>query len=287
MRNIRNIILSLMVAMAGVIPATAIQASATDVGGVSESSSEPRSTNILSTNLVNTPTKWKTVQFRMGPSYEYWKKVAWCETHGDWKNKGYYSGGLGMAQSTWEGYGGLEFGKHPYDATQFEQIVVANRVAVYGYQTNQFRTLDDKLNNRPFFRPAVGFSGWGCVKHNTYLKYKKATKLSVKLPVGSEFYCPQFEPLFKKYSMPAKVFSYIAWRESRCQPAALNSTLNSDGSTDSGLLQINSCWHNVVNQQLGFHYDMLVIPEKNIMFASWLLHYTDGRLKNWNIRAKV
>ena len=282
MRNIRNILLSLIVTLAGVIPATPASASGTDVGGVSDSSSEPRSTI-----LPQVPTKWKTIYFKMGPSFQYWNKVAWCETHQDWKNTGYYSGGLGIAQSTWEGYGGLEFGKHPYNATQFEQIVVANRIAVFGYQTNEFKTLDDKLNNKPFYRPPAGFSGWGCIKHNTYLRVKKATQLHVKLPVGSQFYCPQFETLFKKYGLPWKVFSYIAWRESRCDPTAINHTLNADGTTDSGLLQINSSWHNVVREQLGFGYNDMLQAEPNIMFASWILHYTNGRLKNWNIKAKV
>lgn len=277
MRILRTIIISLLILSTLQVDNPVAQAS--DKVS-SESSSEPRSLN-----LFETPTKWKTVTFKMGPSFEYWKKVAWCETHGDWKNGGYYSGGLGIAQSTWEGYGGLEFAKHPYEATQFEQIVVANRIAVLGYQTKQYRTLDDKLNNKPFYRPAAGFSGWGCIKHNKYLKAKKATLLKMKLPVGKQFYCPQFEPLFKKYSLPEKVFSYIAWRESRCIPTAVNNTLNTDGSTDSGLLQINSSWHNVVKQQLGYGYTDMLKAEPNVMFASWLLHYTDGRLKNWSVHA--
>jgi hypothetical protein len=32
---------------------------------------------------------------------------------------------------------------------------------------------------------------------------------------------------------------YFMWRESRCDPAAHNTTLNRDGSADVGLLQIN------------------------------------------------
>ena len=85
-----------------------------------------------------------------------------------------------MAQSTWEGYGGLEFGKHPYNATQFEQIVVANRISVFGWQTkNGFKTLDDKLNNRPFFQSPVGFTGWGCIK-NYIGKPKKKDLVHVK-----------------------------------------------------------------------------------------------------------
>jgi hypothetical protein len=291
MRNIRNILLSLMVAIAGAIPATAIQASATDVGGVSESSSEPRSTT-----LSSTPTKWKTVTFKMGPSIKYWKKVAQCETGQNWQDGGNWGGGLGIARSTWEGYGGKQFASHPSKATVLEQIVVANRIAVFGFQTNEYRTLQDRLDGKPFFRPAVGFYGWGCIKNNTYLKAKKNTVLKVKLPVGDQFYCPQYEDTFKKYALPPKVFSYIAWRESRCNPGAVNAiwengqivwTLNKNGSYDSGLLQINSSWFKTLREQFGYNPEDLMNPAVNALFASWILHFSSGRLSNWNIKARA
>jgi hypothetical protein len=291
MRNIRNILLSLIVAIAGVMPATAIQASATDVGGVSESSSEPRSTT-----LPRTPTRWKTVKFKIGPSIKYWKKVAQCETGQNWQDGGNWGGGLGIARSTWEGYGGKQFASHPSKATVLQQIVVANRIAVFGWQTNEFRTLEDRLANKPFFRPAVGFNGWGCIKNNTYLKAKKNTVLRAKLPVGDQFYCPQYEEIFKKYALPVKVFSYIAWRESRCNPGAVNAiwengkivwTLNSNGSYDSGLLQINSSWFKTLREQFGYEPEDLMNPKVNALFASWILHFSSGRLSNWNIKAVV
>ncbi len=291
MRNIRNILLALIVSIAGVIPATTTSASATDVGGVSESSSEPRSTT-----LPSTPTRWKTVTFKMGPSIKYWKKVAQCETAGDWKDGGNWGGGLGIARSTWQGYGGHQFASHPAKATILQQIVVANRIAVLGYQTNEFLTLDDRLNNKPFFRPAVGFNGWGCIKNNAYLKPKNNTVLKARLPVGEQFYCPQYEKTFKKYALPAKVFSYIAWRESRCNPGAVNAiwengkivwTLNSNGSYDSGLLQINSSWFKTLREQFGYQPEDLMNPAVNALFASWILHFSSGRLLNWNIKAKV
>ena len=291
MRNIRNILLALIVSIAGVIPATTTSASATDVGGVSESSSEPRSTT-----LPSTPTRWKTVTFKMGPSIKYWKKVAQCETAGDWKDGGNWGGGLGIARSTWQGYGGHQFASHPAKATILQQIVVANRIAVLGYQTNEFLTLDDRLNNTPFFRPAVGFNGWGCIKNNAYLKPKNNTVLKARLPVGEQFYCPQYEETFKKYALPHKVFSYIAWRESRCNPGAVNAiwengkivwTLNSNGSYDSGLLQINSSWFKTLREQFGYGPEDLMNPAVNALFASWILHFSSGRLLNWNIKAKV
>lgn len=104
---------------------------------------------------------------------KFWDDVAQCETNRNWKDKGNFAGGLGIALSTWGGYGGYEFAKTPDRATKEEQIIVAHRISIFGYQTkDQYRTLDDKLNNRPFFRPPVGFFGWGCIKHNEYLHPK-------------------------------------------------------------------------------------------------------------------
>lgn len=292
MRNIRNILLSLIVAISAVISAVSTSASATDVGGVSESSSEPRSTT-----LSSTPTKWKTITFKMGPTIKYWQKVAQCETGGNWKDKGNWGGGLGIAKSTWIGYGGTDFAKHPSQATVLEQIVVANRIAVFGYQTkNSFMNVTDREQNKPFFRPAVGFTGWGCIKHNKYLRPTNDSVYTTKLPIGKQFYCPQYESIFKKYALPYKVFSYIAWRESRCNPGAVNAvwengnivwTLNSNGSYDSGLLQINSSWFKVLNKELGYNPEDLFNPKVNAIFASWILHYSSGRLSNWNVKAKA
>lgn len=96
----------------------------------------------------------------------YWHKMAQCETGSDWKNGGQWSGGLGIYTQTWIGYGGLEFAKKPELATIEEQIIVANRISTQGYQTkNEFKSLKDRQNNKPFFREPVGFGGWGCKKH--------------------------------------------------------------------------------------------------------------------------
>lgn len=95
----------------------------------------------------------------------YWHRMAQCETGGNWHNKGKWSGGLGIYTQTWKGYGGLEFASKPERATITEQIIVANRISTQGYQTkNEFKTLEDRQNNKPFFREPVGFSGWGCKK---------------------------------------------------------------------------------------------------------------------------
>lgn len=96
----------------------------------------------------------------------YWHRMAECETGSDWKDKGTWSGGLGIYKQTWSGYGGKEFAPKPELATIDEQIIIANRISTQGYQTkNEFRTLEDRQKNKPFFREPVGFGGWGCKKN--------------------------------------------------------------------------------------------------------------------------
>jgi hypothetical protein len=96
----------------------------------------------------------------------YWHRMAECETGSNWKDTGQWSGGLGIYKQTWKGYGGLEFASKPELATIDEQIIIANRVSTQGYQTkNEFRTFEDRQQNKPFFRNPVGFGGWGCKKN--------------------------------------------------------------------------------------------------------------------------
>ncbi len=67
-------------------------------------------------------------------SVKFWEAVSWCETNHDWDDGGYYAGGLGIAKSTWRGYGGRQFAPTAKTATKEEQIIVANRIAFFGFQ---------------------------------------------------------------------------------------------------------------------------------------------------------
>jgi hypothetical protein len=115
-----------------------------------------------------------------------------------------------------------------------------------------------------------------------------------------EHRCPEFEPLFAKHGLPVEVFSYIAYRESRCNPKSINATwdkngkmtyhLNRDRSWDSGLLQINSCWHSRVKEVFGVDtgskrkdMEVLLDVENNIRFAAWIMDNSSGKLANWRI----
>ena len=58
-----------------------------------------------------------------------WTMTAVCETSGNWSMQGpVYSGGLGMMNSTWIAYGGLQFALNAGLATPQEQVTVAMRI---------------------------------------------------------------------------------------------------------------------------------------------------------------
>lgn len=109
--------------------------------------------------------------------------------------------------------------------------------------------------------------------------------------------CPMWEPLFAEYGLPVDVFSYIAWRESRCNPNAQNATwkngkmtyaLNKNGSYDTGLLQVNSSWYTAVKGVCGEDavknkMEGLKDPVCNVKFAKWLMDNSKGKLANWRV----
>ena len=100
--------------------------------------------------------------------------------------------------------------------------------------------------------------------------------------------CPEYEPVFALYDMPVDEFSYIAWRESRCQPDAYNGDDPNKGSF--GLLQINSIhwrdmdtrphlWGDVKTECQTNHYTDGLNAIKNICIASYL--YQKSGLHPW------
>jgi hypothetical protein len=261
---------------------------------------------------------------KKGGSIAFWEAVSWCETNHKWDDGGYYAGGLGIAQSAWQGFGGRQFSRSPKNATKQEQIIVANRIAFFGFQTkNEFRTLQDKQNNTPFFRPAIGWrssSNWGkdCVNWKTrkphrekYTQGGNVSATSVAKTSGrvsaqsveTDKSCPKYEKLLKKHGLPVKEFSYIMWRESRCEPKAVgwnykrgygpsNCKLSpakiykdcfAVRSYDSGLLQINSTWKTITaqvcNRPARQIIKSLTNPECNLKVAKYL--YENGGMHHW------
>lgn len=59
-----------------------------------------------------------------------WEAVAQCESSGNWSiNTGNgFSGGLQFTPSTWDAYGGTQYAPMAYEATEAQQIAVANDV---------------------------------------------------------------------------------------------------------------------------------------------------------------
>lgn len=113
---------------------------------------------------------------------------------------------------------------------------------------------------------------------------------SVSHPTHEVQRCEMFEPIFIEYGLlPAEVFSYIAYRESRCRIKAINATwdeagnmtwaLNKNKSWDSGIFQINSSWRTVTRRVCGGDISMLLILDCNLKVAKYLLD--NGGLNHW------
>lgn len=249
--------------------------------------------------LVQKSPKYK-YKFKLGPSVEYWDRVAQCETRQNWQNDGKWAGGLGMYtvghwrgkfMGTWERWGGEEFSMHPMTASKFHQIIVANRVAVYGYRTTVVR--DPKFAKRNGLPPTyfydkspVGFGGWGCIKDKSTKKWriglpKEKINFSVQLPTNPQFYCPQYEPLFEKYGLPVKLFSHIAWTVSACDP-----NYSDPVSGRVGLLGIFPQFHSQIQADTWITPELLTNPEHNIAAASWIVTNTKKRINHWGYKFK-
>lgn len=117
-----------------------------------------------------------------------WEHVAQCETRGNWQDRGMFAGGLGIftrgrftpqhlkdgTAGTWERWGGEQFAPTPAKASITEQLVVANRIAIFGWSTTY--TIPAGWKGEPmtftFSRPGIGVTGWGCVKTHRWLKAK-------------------------------------------------------------------------------------------------------------------
>lgn len=98
---------------------------------------------------------------------EYWDLVAVCESSVDgvnpnWRDRGNWAGGLGIARGTWNRWGGRQFAPTPDKATREQQIEVANRISVLGF-----------VYKNGYYKWPVGFYGWGCIKNRKSLDPRK------------------------------------------------------------------------------------------------------------------
>ena len=96
--------------------------------------------------------------------------------------------------------------------------------------------------------------------------------------------CPQWEDEFAAFGLPVETFSYVAWRESRCNRLSWNRTLNKNGTQDRGLLQINSSWVTVTAKECASQrgdLSVLFNVRCNLAVARYL--YRNGGLRHWNL----
>jgi soluble lytic murein transglycosylase-like protein len=96
--------------------------------------------------------------------------------------------------------------------------------------------------------------------------------------------CPQYENALRRHGLPVKQFSYIMWRESRCNPKAVSSK-NGDGSYDYGGLQVNSTWRTVTARVCSRPFRQtkksLLNLECNLKVSRFL--YDNGGLGHWRV----
>jgi hypothetical protein len=112
-----------------------------------------------------------------------------------------------------------------------------------------------------------------------------------------EHRCPMWEDKIREHGLePVEVFSYIAYRESRCNPKAVNArwdangnviwTLNKNKSIDRGLVQINSSWQTVTSQVCNVpkgQMDVLFDVDCNLSVAKFIMDNSAGKLGNWRV----
>ena len=104
------------------------------------------------------------------------------------------------------------------------------------------------------------------------------------IPRDLEKRCPRWVPLFREYGLQPQIFSYIAWRESRCSPAALSVT-RWTGKPDVGLLQIQGSWvtvtSNVCKVPRADVINALLDVHCNLAVARYL--FQNGGLGHWSL----
>lgn len=102
-------------------------------------------------------------------------------------------------------------------------------------------------------------------------KAVKPTPKAVEVsPTGG---CERFRPLVARYDWDENIALAVMQAESGCNPYADNTGLNSDGTTDKGLMQINSI--HVTSGLIGDQERF--IPESNIRAA-----YAIYQGNSWN-----
>ena len=167
-------------------------------------------------------------------------------------------------------------------------IVITLYITLVGGIAYAFNSTDDTVVKQTIV-PLIDIAAVNAGDNFNYVE-----KNDSRIPKDTSKRCPQFEDEFREYGLlPVQVFSYIAWRESGCNPKAINAkfdnngnviwTLNKDGSIDRGLLQINSSWKTVTRNVCGTSLDGLLELDCNLKVAKYIMDNSKGKLLNWRI----
>jgi hypothetical protein len=102
------------------VPATATHAAAAKAASSATRAATPVPATPAPAGPVDTVTPYQRAA---------WERVAMCEEGGDWNSDGStFSGGLGISRANWDAYGGLQYAAEGAEATEDEQIMVAERI---------------------------------------------------------------------------------------------------------------------------------------------------------------
>jgi hypothetical protein len=166
---------------AAVVVATILNINISGANASNESEQNPVSSTSIKVDGIVVDTNdpaWDEYQWQRshgGAPLRYWNEVAKCETRRDWKDHGTFSGGLGIytkksfnkrGMGTWERWGGEQFAKRPKGATILQQVVVANRIAMFGWKATyrQWNGKYQRVIQANYYKKPTGFNGWGCIK---------------------------------------------------------------------------------------------------------------------------
>lgn len=196
----------------------------------------------------------------------------------------------------------------PEQAREAKLVTALSKTYKFREQSPQVRTLQRLLGN-------VDVDGYyGSQTRKAHISALTARGMSTghvpdawyppssgpRFPSDQSMRCPKWEAKFREYGLPVEVFSYIAWRESKCNPKAINArwnskgqmtySLNKDGTWDSGLVQINSSWVRTVREvckvdtgSMRQDLETLLTVDCNLKMAKWIMDNTSGKLRNWSI----
>jgi hypothetical protein len=180
----------------------------------------------------------------------------------------------------------------------FLSLITATLVAIIGMCATvpQHAHAETSTPQIEVHKQGIRTESWKEVRYEDWIIY---------IPTNTEKRCEKWEPMLKKQGLPVKIFSYLMWRESRCQAKAIGWNYKQGKnhkdcspapfdqyrkcravrSYDSGLMQVNSSWvtvtSNICRSDWG-NMKVLRKPECNLKVSRYLLD--NGGLGHWGAK---